>query len=381
MYDIHTHEKEQCTTFFEILQNCKELDLRDNRGKRHDLAFVLLSLLISLLRKRDGKLSSIYRSMKNKNSELCSYLGLEVFPIVSRSHLPILLSKVNVPIFEDLLFSHYGIKLNEAEKEWFAGDGKDLRGSIESGNKRGESLVQVVDHKVRDVFCQQTYNGRKESEKICLRSLLKEKNLLNQKLTMDALHLCPLTTKPIEKAGGVFLIGIKNNQEELLEDLSHSTTYLPIVKQNRTVDKGHGRVEVRTYFQYDISQEYFDPRWADSNFQTLVKVERTRFCIKTEKESKETAYYISNGSKEENYSQAIRQHWSVEVNNHVRDVTLQEDKLKTKKKPVTKIMAGLRTIAIKLLNFEKPKNMIEQLELFQDDFQVLMTSLKNFRFL
>ncbi len=30
------------TSFFEKLQNCEGLDLRDNRGKRHDLAIILL---------------------------------------------------------------------------------------------------------------------------------------------------------------------------------------------------------------------------------------------------------------------------------------------------------------------------------------------------
>ena len=31
------------------------------------------------------------------------------------------------------------------------------------------------------------------------------------------------------------------------------------------------------------------------------------------------------------YYEAIRNHWSVEVTNHIRDVTLKEDKLRTKK--------------------------------------------------
>jgi len=382
MYNILTHEKEQYTAFFKVLQTYKDLDLRDNRGKRHCLAFVLLGLLISLLRKRDGKLSSIHRSMQNKNKELCASLGIEESKVISRSHLPILLSKVNLPVFESLLRTYYGVILNKEEQEWFAGDGKDLRGSIESGNKRGEALVQVVRHKDRAIVCEDNYSGRKESEKVCLRSLLSQADLEDQNITMDALHLCPLTTEPIEKAGGVFVVGLKNNQKELAKDMAHSTNYLPIVSQARTVEKGHGRIEIRNYFQYDISGEYFDPRWQESNFQTLIKVERTRIITKTNKETKETAYYISNGSpKQEDYFQAIRQHWSVEVVNHVRDVTLQEDKLKTTKKPVTMMMAGLRTLAIKLLNFEQPKNMIAQLELFQDDFGALIDSLRTFRFL
>lgn len=332
MYNILTHEKDEYTTFFKVLQTCKALDLRDNRGKKHCLAFVLLGLLIGLLRKRDGKLSSIHRSMENKNKELCSYLGIAEKTVISRSHLPVILRKVNLPVFESLLSTHYGITFTESERAWFAADGKELRGSIKSGDKRGENLVQIVRHQDRAVICEAHYNGKKESEKICVRSLLKQAELEGKNITMDALHLCPLTTEPIEKAGGVFLIGLKQNQKELLEDLSHSTNYLPIIKQARTIDKGHGRIEIRKYSQYDISAEYFDSRWDTSNFQTLIKVERTRQISLSGKESKETAYYISNGGiQQQDYFQAIRLHWSVEVVNHVRDVTFQEDKLKTKK--------------------------------------------------
>lgn len=36
------------TTFFGKLQQAKGLDLRDNRGKRHDLAVVLTEVVIAL---------------------------------------------------------------------------------------------------------------------------------------------------------------------------------------------------------------------------------------------------------------------------------------------------------------------------------------------
>jgi len=40
-------------SFFEKLQNCDGLDLRDSRGKRHDLAVVLLGVAIAVLSNRD----------------------------------------------------------------------------------------------------------------------------------------------------------------------------------------------------------------------------------------------------------------------------------------------------------------------------------------
>jgi len=51
-------------SFYVKLQNLVGLDLRDNRGKIHNLAFVLLGLSIALLQKRDGNLSSLHRSVQ-----------------------------------------------------------------------------------------------------------------------------------------------------------------------------------------------------------------------------------------------------------------------------------------------------------------------------
>jgi hypothetical protein len=92
----------QEATFYEQLQNCPDLDSRDNRGLRHNLAYVLLGVCLGLLRKRDGNLSSIHRSMLNKNNELCIFLGIHTQLVISRSYLPTLLGRVNLRVFEDL---------------------------------------------------------------------------------------------------------------------------------------------------------------------------------------------------------------------------------------------------------------------------------------
>lgn len=102
-----------------------------------------------------------------------------------------------------------------------------------------------------------------------------------------------------------------------------------------------------------------------------------------QKKSDEIDYYISNGAKikGEDYFGAIRNHWTVEVSNHVRDVTFKEDDLKTKHKHVSKILAGLRTLAVKLLAIKKPKNRVAQLEFFSDNFQDLLEWLRAINFI
>lgn len=324
---------EQETTFYEDLQKCEDIDLRDNRGKRLDLGLVLLGVILAMLRYRDGTLSSIHRSMVNNQAKLCEALGIDNKRVVSRSHLPRILTKVSRVAFEQLLFKYAKIELTEEQKQWFAGDGKELRGSIEKGDKRGEVCVQIVSHEDRAVIGQAFYNGAKESEKPCLQQLVQQTGVQSEQITADALHLCPAMTQAIEQAGGIFVIGLKDNQKDLLEDMIDHTDAFAPKAEHRTVDKGHGRLEIRNYACFDVSGDYFEARWDKTCFRSLISVRRTRTVLKTNESSEEISYYLSNGKSENaaEYFLAVRNHWSIEVNNHYRDVSLKEDQLRTKK--------------------------------------------------
>lgn len=324
------------TTFYAELEMSVGLDTRDNRGKRHKLPIVLLGVTLSLLSNRDGNLSSMHRHMKNHYKRTCDFVGIKTYKVVSRAQLPLVLSSVNISLYESLLFKHYGITLSEAEKEWFSGDGKELRGTIEQGAKRGEVIVQLVSHKTHQIAAQGYYNGKKESEKPAIRDLLKQSGMLNQKITLDALHFNPATLSSIHQAQGIYIVGLKENQKELLADMTKATGYLPPLFAYKTLQKGHGRIDSRQYTLFNVKQEYFDERWEQTGLSTLIKVERQRFDTKSRNESKEISFYMLNQVPDspnlaQQYYNAIRHHWSVEVTNHVRDVTLKEDKLRTKK--------------------------------------------------
>jgi len=320
-----------------------ELDLRDNRGKYHCLSLILLGVVLGMLRKRDGVLSSIHRSMRNTHQQLCDALGIENKRVISRSQLPLVLEKVNVSVFEELLFAHYGLELSQTERSWFAADGKELRGSIEKGNKRGEVLVQAVAHDDCQSIAQGFYHGRKQSEKPTVRQLLSEHGLLNQAISLDALHMNPATLREISQAGGVFLVGLKNNQKDLAADMAHYATRTKPIEQAQTTEKGHGRLEIRTYKAFCVKHQYFDPRWEACQFASLIQVRRQRTELANGKYSDETAYFLSNQSqnKAKQLFQAVRKHWAVETNNHIRDVTLREDQFRTKKTKFLKLWLPL----------------------------------------
>jgi predicted transposase YbfD/YdcC len=373
----------QETTFYEEIQKCEGLDLRDNRGKRHDLALTLLCFTIALFRKRDGILSSIHRGIENKHKELCNSLSIEYEAPVSRSQLPNILAKVDGAKFAILLYKHYGLELEIKESDWFAGDGKDLRGSIQKGDKRGEAIVQIVNHKSRKAAIHDYYSGKKESEKICLQELIKIHQTARTKYTFDALHLSPATTSMIEEENGTYIIGLKNNQSILLEQMCLHSELEKASKTVASKEKSHGRIEERCYKIYNVCKIPIDKRWEKSNIQTLIRVERKFTETKTSKVISEISFYLSNGAIENSkeYFKAIREHWSCEVNNHIRDVTLQEDKLTTKFPTISRNIATFRTLIVNILLELKPKNMIALLERFQDDFAYLISFLKQINFL
>ncbi len=210
-------------SFFEKLQNAEGLDLRDNRGKRHNLAIVLAGVTLALLANRDGCLSSIERHLAHHYVKLMRHLDLEIKTPISRAQLPRVLEKVAVSVFDKLVFEHFGVQLNEKEKQWFAVDGKELRGSIEAGAKRGEAVVQVVAHESRQTVAQDYYAGEKESEVPVVRNLLKNNRLASAKISLDALHCKPETLEMIVSGGGKYLVGLKNNQKKLKKEVFQVT--------------------------------------------------------------------------------------------------------------------------------------------------------------
>jgi len=374
----------QSSTFYAVLQQCKGLDLRDNRGKVHRIEVVLMGVLIGLCRNRDGVLSAIHRSMVHTHSLLCSCLKIENSPPISRAQLAVVLKKIDIDAFSDLLFAFCGMVLRKEEKQWFAADGKELRGSISKGEKRGEAVVQFVSHSSRQVNGQTFYNGCKESERPCIQQLLQTRGLCTQKITLDALHLIPETIRQIAGGQGIYVAGLKDNQPLLYEDMTSLCKTLQPVSELKEVQKGHGRIEKRTYKGYSIAGEYFDQRWEGADFRTLIEIERIRLQAKTGVQSKEVAYYLSNApikdSKDEELFKAVRGHWNVETNNHLRDVTLKEDQLKTKEPVISRVMACCRTVVLNMLNQRKLKNIKAKLEAFADNFDLLMQwmTLMNF---
>ena len=166
-------------------------------------------------------------------------------------------------------------------------------------------------------------------------------------------------------------------------------TQFPPLAETIGHEKAHGRVSTRAAQLFSLTALTLDSRWKNSGLSTLIVVERETLARAKQKTSFETAYYVSNAVLEaevitplaEELTQAIRCHWGVESNNWIRDVTFNEDRIKTKAGNQSQIMALLRGLAIELIRKSSPKNFQAAIENFADSVSTLESMLKQVKFL
>jgi predicted transposase YbfD/YdcC len=358
-------------------------DKRDNRGKRHDLAFVLGGVVLAIMSGRSYA-SSIYRFIKNRLKWLRRVLGYGEAQAVSRAQLPRILDGVAWPDLNELVEEHFGVRIEGQAKEWHAVDGKTLRGV--AGQR--ERVLLAVSHTGRRTVAQKPMHGPKQSEITAVRAMLAETGLEKGKNTLDALHFNPTTTGQINQAGGQFIIQLKENQPLLFEQMSQEAAEATPLGVLKRVDKGHGRLEIRQGTFFRVSHLELDPRWAESGLTSLIVMARRTTDLATQKRSAEVSFYCSNVSvdpadeaTQQELFQAIRGHWGVEADNYIRDVSFQEDRVKTKHGNQAQVLASLRTLAIQLFREAGLVNFKAALETFADCPDQFETFLIQYGFL
>jgi predicted transposase YbfD/YdcC len=372
--------------FFDAIRT-SNLDLRDIRGKRHALEVVLTGVVMALMSVQDGSLSALHQHMKTYYSDLCAVLGSECKRVVSRAQLPLILGKVRWEMLNDLILEHFGHQIVQEGAHWYSIDGKELRGSHELGQTRGESVVEVVEHESHKIVAQTYYSGEKESEIPAVRELLETSELEKQHLTLDSLHCHEQTLGQIHQAGGTYLAPVKDNEALLRADLAQYTRIRKALAHQEDLNKEHGRIEARHYKAWDIREVFFEQRWEKCGLATLIEVERHTIKMNTQKQLQETVLYISNQALEHpkktapDLFKAIRNHWRVETDNWIRDVDMKEDNAYSRKKTFQRTMAALRTMAFNNILAFKPPCFKEVMENCNRNFPLAVNILRNAQFL
>jgi len=361
-------------------------DPRDNRGKRHSQAFFIATVVFATLVGR-SKVSGIHRYMTNKIDWLREVTGNKDASPISRAHLPRMLANLDWLALSCVITDCFGEQtVQMIQDEWIGADGKVMRGTLKSGEK--QAIIHAVSHDSRIDVAQARQAGDKSSEITVMREFLKETGLEKHKISLDAHHCNPETTKQIEQAGGFYLVQVKENQPKLLEQCRALAEQSPLAESIEH-DSGHGRISTRQASLHDLSLLDIDDRWQYSGLRTLTAMTRETFELSSQKDTGETAYYLSNYQDDnrqhtvKTLAGSIRGHWGVESNNWQLDVTFGEDLVRTKHGNQAQIMGKLRCFSMNLLRWAKTgtQNFQASIEMFTDSPESLISMLKQVNFL
>jgi hypothetical protein len=117
-----TYTEVDVCNFVEALRQLS--DDRDNRGKRHALAFVVATVVLAILSGR-SKVSSIFRFQRNRIEWLREMTQHPEAKVVSRAHLPRLLARLDWVELNMLIDHYFGVRVElRTTQDWVAIEGK-----------------------------------------------------------------------------------------------------------------------------------------------------------------------------------------------------------------------------------------------------------------
>jgi predicted transposase YbfD/YdcC len=265
--------------------------------------------------------------------------------------------------FQSCFASWVQAVFQRTEGQVVAIDGKSVRRSHDQLN--GQEAIHAVSAwaTANHLVLGQQKVAEKSNEITSIPELLHLLDVSGCIVTIDAMGCQTEIAEQIIEQNADYLLTVKGNQPHLHEDMAF---FFKLAQQNefrkvehsyaRTVNKGHGRIEIRhcwvisgeenLRFLRDFGQ------W--KRLRSMVKVTGHRQL--NGKTTSETRYYITSLVDDaKKILQAARSHWGVENSLHwVLDVAMGEDDSRIRKDSAPENMAALRRIALNLLKQRRP---------------------------
>lgn len=245
--------------------------------------------------------------------------------------------------------------------EVIAIDGKYVRGSRDKGIGRGAIDMVSAWATTNRLVLGQYKVDEKSNEITAIPALLQNLVIQGCIVTIDAMGCQSDIAKTIVEQGADYLLQLKENQKSLYDDtallfsdLEQSGFTAYAYDTDRTIEKDHGRIEIRQAWTISDAALLQHLRNADhfKNLRTVMKVRHERRC--NEQVTVEEHYYLSSlSASAATLLAAKRAHWQVENSLHwVLDIAFREDDCQVRKNNGAHNFAILRHIALNLLRQE-----------------------------
>jgi predicted transposase YbfD/YdcC len=350
-----------------LVEHFKDLpDPRVNRTKAHQLIDILVVAICSLL--CGGKTFQDMATFgQAKEAWLKTFLSL-TNGIPSHDTFNRVFAALDPKAFGEC-FIRWTESLREAiDKEIVAVDGKALRRAL---NKK-ESLTYIVSAWAAGnrLVLGQVKVADKSNEITAVPELLRMLELSGCIVTIDAMGCQKKIAKEIVEADADYVLALKGNQETVHEEVKSFLDALLLEREARllpgqklspaaaqlaaceTVEKDHGRLEIRRYYQSD-ALDWFADRKDWEKLTSVGLVESIREI--NGQATVERRYFLSSLSLGvERFGRAARGHWGVENDLHwCLDVCFDEDQSRARAGNSAANLALLRRLALNTLKKEK----------------------------
>lgn len=243
--------------------------------------------------------------------------------------------------------------------EVIAIDGKRLRRSYDKASNKAAIHMVSAWAQANRVVVGQVKTDSKSNEITAIPSLLKLLDIQGCIVTIDAMGCQRAIAAQITARQGDYVLALKGNQSQLHDDV---VAYFDYAQRRRfndiesdyheTIEKGHGRVEVRRYWTI-ATLDWLEgkDKWVGLNL--IGKVESERHVAG--EVSRDTRYYIASiENNAQRFAHAVRGHWSIENTLHWSlDVTFREDDSRLRQGEAAENFALVRHMALSLLQQEK----------------------------
>lgn len=340
-------------------------DPRHIRNRKHQLVDIIVITICGMVCGADGP-TAIHRWAMNRQDWLKQFLELP-HGIPSRDCLRRLLIALKPEAFQKCFQEWIVTAVPPQEggpKRLIAIDGKTCKGSHDATAGLGPLHIVSAWASEEGIALGQVATDAKSNEIKAIPQLLKQLSLSDAIVTIDAMGCQKEIARDIVKGGGDFVLALKDNQPKLraavenyfldhlerdLEDLRY--------RQYETTESGHGRLDDRSYFVTQIPKDF--PLKEEWPWVKAIgySVRITRHA--DGRETDEVRYYIlSRYLSGKRFSEAVREHWSIESMHWVLDVTFREDDSRTRERTLGNNLSWLRRFAVTLLKRHPVKDSI-----------------------
>lgn len=339
------------STYFESLS-----DPRHTRNRKHLLGDIIVIAICGVICNADGP-TAIHRWANSRKAWLEKYLALPC-GIPSRDCIRRLLIALKPEAFQKCFEAWVQDTIEiagDGARRLVAIDGKCCRSSHDRSRDVGPLHLVSAWATEQGIALGQVATDEKSNEITAIPQVLDQIDLAHSIVTIDAIGCQKAIVQQIDKADGVYVVAVKDNQptlhdevrdlirkqlEEAFDDLQY--------RVYETSESGHGRIDERSYGVMKIPRNFACRKeWA--SLKAVGYATRVTTHADGSQTSDTRCYILNKHLSAQRFAEAVRGHWAIEAMHWVLDVNFRDDMNPTAERTLVNNLGWLRRFAVTLL--------------------------------